>query len=162
MKNLKDFINESKGSVFKNEVKFSSKDYEAWKKEAGKKVEIDELDNLNVIYIDKKHIGTYDVEKQTLMADNLELFGHYVKESMINEGAHHNMGMTKISYAGKNKFGFMRYNDNAESIDVISFNKLSELADMEGFDEDDYMGIDKLGVGESVYDGAAYIYTRIW
>ncbi len=161
MKTLKDFINESKGSVFKNEVKFSSKDYEAWKKEAGKKVEIDELDDLNVIYIDKKHVGTYNTKKQTLATDQIELFGHYVKES-INESSYRNLGMTKVSYAGKNKFGFMRYNSNAEAIDVVSFNKLNELADSEGGMEDDYMDIDKLGVGESVYDGAAYIYTRIW
>lgn len=161
MKNLKDFINESKGSVFKNEVKFSSKDYEAWKKEASKKVEIDELDDLNVIYIDKKHVGTYNKKKQTLATDQIELFGHHVKES-INESSYRNLGMTKVSYAGKNKFGFMRYNSNAEAIDVVSFNKLSELADSEGFDVDDYMDIDKLDVGESVSDGAAYIYTRIW
>lgn len=85
-----------------------------------------------------------------------------VDENAINEGSYRNLGMTKVSYAGKNKFGFMRYNDNAEAIDVVSFNKLSELADSEGFDVDDYMDIDKLEVGESVYDGSSYIYTRIW
>lgn len=86
----------------------------------------------------------------------------HVDENAINEGSYRNLGMTKVSYAGKNKFGFMRYNSNAEAIDVVSFNKLSELADSEGGMEDDYMDIDKLDVGKSVYDGAAYIYTRIW
>lgn len=78
MKSLVDYIKESKGSSFKNEVKFSSKDYEAWKKEAGKKIEIEELDNLNVIYVGNKHIGTYDTKKQTLATDQIELFGHYI------------------------------------------------------------------------------------
>lgn len=86
----------------------------------------------------------------------------FISECMINENVYHNMKMCKVNYAHKNKYGFMRYNDTAESIDVISFNKLSDLASMEGFDEDDYMGIDKLNVGESLYDGASYIYTRIW
>lgn len=47
-------------------------------------------------------------------------------------------------------------------VEVIQFNKLAEYADYQGFSEEDYMGIDKLKVGESVYDGANYIYTRIW
>lgn len=39
---------------------------------------------------------------------------------------------------------------------------LSEYCEHEGFEEEDFMEMDKLKVGESVYDGASAIYTRIW
>ena len=68
----------------------------------------------------------------------------------------------EVVRAHKGKFGFMVWNDNAEQVSVISFDKLADYAALEGFDVDDYMGIDKCDVGESVYDGASYIYTRIW
>jgi hypothetical protein len=79
-------------------------------------------------------------------------------KDFINES---NQNTIKVSN-NKSKFGFMRYNDMANTIDVVSFDNLNELARQEGFDEDDYLDIDKLEVGESRYDGAAYIYTRIW
>lgn len=63
---------------------------------------------------------------------------------------------------GNMKYGFMVYNQDSNVVDVIQFNKLAEYADYNGFDVEDYMGIDKLNVGESSYDGASYIYTRIW
>lgn len=71
---------------------------------------------------------------------------------------------------GNMKYGFMRYDDNRGIVEVFQFNKLNDFAKLEGFSEDDYgmsasemyMDIDKLEVGDSVYDGAAMIYTRIW
>lgn len=66
---------------------------------------------------------------------------------------------------GDMKFGFMRYDDNRATVEVIQFNKLKDFAKFEGFGEEweeVYMDIDKLDVGESVYDGSSYIYTRIW
>jgi hypothetical protein len=63
---------------------------------------------------------------------------------------------------GNMKYGFMVYNQDSNVVDVIQFNKLAEYADYNGFDVEDYMGIDKLDVGGSAYDGASYIYTRIW
>ena len=80
MISLKDYLLESKkGSSFKEEVKFSSKDFEAWKKEAGNKVELDEIDNDNVcIYVGKKHIGTYNKKTQVLVTEDPSLFGNYI------------------------------------------------------------------------------------
>ena len=80
MKSLKEYLLESKkGSSFEEEVKFSSKDFEAWKKEAGNKVELDEIDDDNVcIYIGRKHIGTYNKKTQVLTTDDVSMFGKYI------------------------------------------------------------------------------------
>ena len=67
-----------------------------------------------------------------------------------------------VDYTNDGKFGFMYYEANAGLVGVISFDKLEKFAKSQGFNVEDYMGIDKLKVGESVYDGASYIYTRIW
>ena len=83
----------------------------------------------------------------------------YISESTINESRYE---IDECHAVGNMKYGFMRYDDNRGTVEVIQFNKLMELANYEGFDEDDYMGIDKLDVGESSYDGMSYIYTRIW
>ena len=83
----------------------------------------------------------------------------YISESTINESRYE---VDECNAKGNMKYGFMRYDDNRATVEVIQFNKLSEFADYEGFSEDDYMDIDKLEVGDSMYDGAAYIYTRIW
>lgn len=83
----------------------------------------------------------------------------YIGESFINESRYE---VDECRAVGNLKFGFMRYDEARGVVEVIQFNKLGEFANYEGFDEDDYMGIDKLEVGDSVYDGAAYIYTRIW
>ena len=82
--------------------------------------------------------------------------------SFIKEGYAATNNEWRVSNAGKGKFGFMWYNDHAGLCGVISFDKLEEFAESQGFDPDDYMDMDKCDVGESVYDGAAYIYTRIW
>ena len=80
-------------------------------------------------------------------------------EATVNEGRYRVAGCLA---KGNMKYGFMVYNQDSCILDVIQFNKLVEYADYNGFDVEDYMGIDKLDVGESVYDGASYIYTRIW
>ena len=83
----------------------------------------------------------------------------YLNESQINESRFTCGGCLA---RGNMKYGFMTYHRDSRVVEVIQFNKLAEYADYQGFSEEDYMGIDKLGVGESVYDGANYIYTRIW
>lgn len=87
---------------------------------------------------------------------------NYLKN--INEG-HINESRFEIDECnakGNMKFGFMRYDENRGVVDILQFNKLSDFASYEGFDEEDYLGIDNLKVGETAYDGASYIYTRIW
>lgn len=75
---LKRYILES-GSAFKTEVKFSAKDFEAWRKETDKKVEVEKFDDtLYGIYVGTKHIGSYNIKKQILMTDDISLFGHYI------------------------------------------------------------------------------------
>lgn len=98
--------------------------------------------------------------------ENLKSFiNESIKENssveIINEGFYQHFE-ENVKSANKNKFGFMRYDTMDERIEVISFNTLKEIAHEEGFDEEDYMEIDKLDVGESAYDGASTIYTRIW
>ena len=78
MKNLKNFILEA-GSSFKTKVKFSAKDFEAWKKEADKNIDVEKIDDtLYLIYIGNKHIGSYNIKKQILMTDDVSLFGNYI------------------------------------------------------------------------------------
>jgi hypothetical protein len=63
---------------------------------------------------------------------------------------------------GSAKFGYMMYDDNSATVTVIEFDDLKEFAESQGFDVEDYMEIDKLEIGESAYDGASVVYTRIW
>lgn len=63
---------------------------------------------------------------------------------------------------GNKKMGFVYYDENSATVQVIQFDDLESFAEAQGFDVEDYMGIDKLKVGESAYDGAAAIYVRIW
>lgn len=77
MKNLSEFLNESfQGSAFSHEVKFSKMDFEKWKKFVGDKAEVMVDGDINLIYIGNKHVGTYNIKKQVLMTDNIEMFGH--------------------------------------------------------------------------------------
>lgn len=82
-----------------------------------------------------------------------------INEGNINEGKYE---IDSCRAEGRMKFGFMFYEEMSGTVTVFEFNKLSEYADYQGFDEEDFMGIDKLKVGESVYDGVGAIYTRIW
>lgn len=63
---------------------------------------------------------------------------------------------------GNMKYGFMYYDDYRGIVEVIQFNKLSEYCDSLGFEIEDMMDLEGLEVGDSVYDGDASIYTRIW
>lgn len=82
-----------------------------------------------------------------------------INENNVNESKYE---VDSCRADGKMKYGYMFYEENSGTVTVIQFNKLSEYCDHEGFDEEDFMGMDKLKVGESVYDGASAIYTRIW
>ena len=83
-------------------------------------------------------------------------------KDFINEGWASQNNEWEVSNVDKGKFGYMWYDENSGLIGVISFDKLEEFARKQGFDAEDYMGIDKLNVGQSVYDGVSMIYTRIW
>lgn len=80
MKNLKEFLFESfRGSSFKEEVKYKNVDFEKWSKEAVKRkdFEIEDLgDNLVGVYLNGKHIATYNTKTQILMCDDTKLFGN--------------------------------------------------------------------------------------
>lgn len=60
------------------------------------------------------------------------------------------------------KYGFMMYDDNSGTVTVFQFDNLSKYADRWGMTEKDFMHIDRLKVGESVYDKSVTIYTRLW
>ena len=79
--------NESKGSKFKEQIKYSKSDWDKWKKEA-KEVFIgnyDEDPDLELAYIPNHkdrimdHIGTYNKKTKVLFCDDIELFGHEIK-----------------------------------------------------------------------------------
>lgn len=78
MKGLIEFLLESfGGSSFKEEVKYKNADFEKWRKEAGKDFEIEDLgDNLMGVYLNGKHIATYNTKTQILMCDDTKLFGN--------------------------------------------------------------------------------------
>lgn len=78
MKHLKDLLIESfGGSAFKEEVKYKKSDFEQWRKTAGKKFDVEDLgDDLRGIYLNGKHIATYNVKSQILMCDYTKLFGN--------------------------------------------------------------------------------------
>ena len=82
-----------------------------------------------------------------------------VNEGNVNEGRYE---VDSCRAVGKMKYGYMFYEEPSGTVTVIQFNKLSEYCDYEGFYEEDFMEIDKLEVGDSVYDGVSAIYTRIW
>lgn len=78
MKALKELLIESLGgSSFKEEVKYKKSDFEQWQKAAGKKFDVEDLgDDLIGIYLNGKHIATYNVKLQILMCDDTKLFGN--------------------------------------------------------------------------------------
>lgn len=78
MKDLKELLMESfGGSAFKEEVRYKKSDFEQWLKVAGKKFDVEDLgDDLRGIYLNGKHIATYNVKSQILMCDDTKLFGN--------------------------------------------------------------------------------------
>lgn len=77
-----------------------------------------------------------------------------IKESSFELG--------ELDVKGSMKYGFMMYDDNSGTVIVFQFDNLSKYADRWGMTEKDFMNIDRLKVGESVYDKSATIYTRLW
>ena len=60
-------------------------------------------------------------------------------------------------------YGFITIAPNSEIVNYISFDNLEDYANLDGGAINDYMGIDKLNIGESVFNKkAGLIYTRIW
>ena len=78
MKALKELLIESLGgSSFKEVVRYKKSDFEQWCKATGKKFDVEDLgDNLKGIYLNGKHIATYNVKSQILMCDDTKLFGN--------------------------------------------------------------------------------------
>lgn len=78
MKALKELLIESLGgSSFKEEVRYKKSDFEQWCKAADKKFDVEDLsDDLKGIYLNGKHIATYNVKSQILMCDDTKLFGN--------------------------------------------------------------------------------------
>lgn len=78
MKQLKDLLIESLGgSSFKEVVRYKKSDFEQWYKVAGKRFDVEDLgDGLRGIYLNGKHIATYNVKSQILMCDDTKLFGN--------------------------------------------------------------------------------------
>ena len=82
--------NESKGSAFENEVKYSKSDWEKWKKDSIKDLFVGNYENepdLELVYIPNHktrmmdHIATYNKKTETLFCDDINLFGNEVSEN---------------------------------------------------------------------------------
>ena len=87
MKRLFEYIsqNSAKGSSFKETVKFLTKDWINWQdevKDQNISIEKDQKsDNLFFIYLDNKHIGTYNSDDEELWTDDINFFGNYISEA---------------------------------------------------------------------------------
>lgn len=91
----------------------------------------------------------------------LSLKGYILTQSNIKESSD-KFELGEIDAKGNMRYGFMMYDDTSGTVMVFQFNSLSDYAEKWGMTTSDFMHIDRLKVGESVYDGAATIYTRIW
>lgn len=88
MKTIISYIRESlgKGTMFKDKVKYTATDWSSWCKEisSNKNIEIFDVEEnkqkLHLIYLDNKHIATYNPKTQELMTDDISHFGHVVTE----------------------------------------------------------------------------------
>lgn len=78
-------INESSGSSFSEQIKYSKSDWEKWKKETKEDVFVGNYENdpnLELVYIpndkDKtmNHIASYNKKTEILFCDDIKLFGH--------------------------------------------------------------------------------------
>lgn len=71
------------GSRFKQEVKYPKTEFEKWKKEMEKdkdvKVEYHWSDRIWLVYMDGKHIGTWNERTQILWCDDIQFFGNVVE-----------------------------------------------------------------------------------
>ncbi|WP_296864593.1 hypothetical protein [uncultured Methanobrevibacter sp.] len=81
---FKRFVNENlRDSSFKETVKYTKSDFENWKKEIknNKDIVIDHnsVEKIWLIYINDKHVGTYNEKTQILMCDDIKLFGNVVE-----------------------------------------------------------------------------------
>lgn len=82
MKSIVNYINEMKGSAFKETVKYTLSDWKEWRKEIGshKYFEIHKQDDMYLVYLDKKsgleHVASYNPGKEILYCDDIKLFGN--------------------------------------------------------------------------------------
>lgn len=73
-----------------------------------------------------------------------------------------NFELGEMDVKGSMRYGFMMYDDTSGTVMVFQFDNLSNYADRWGMTAKDFMHIDRLKVGESVYDKSSTIYTRLW
>lgn len=60
------------------------------------------------------------------------------------------------------KYGALSWYDDGQTAFLMEFDSVEDLANYYGTDEECWMGIDKIQVGETIRDGAGTCYTRIW
>ena len=60
------------------------------------------------------------------------------------------------------KFGCMSYDPNDDTVFIMEFDSVENLAEEYGTSVETWLGIDKIEIGKSIIDGAGRIYTRIW
>lgn len=88
MKAINRYINEQQGSRFKEEVRYTTSDWEKWKKNRPDDVYVSYMKDepgLELVYIPDgknktmRHIATYHTTRQVLFCDDITLFGHEVR-----------------------------------------------------------------------------------
>lgn len=60
------------------------------------------------------------------------------------------------------KYGALGWYDNGQTAFLMEFDSVKDLADYYSTDEECWMGIDEIEVGERVTDGSGAMYMRIW
>lgn len=84
IKKFDEFVCESfPGSNFREEVKFPKAEFEKWKKETKDnnniETDYDSHEKLWLVYMDGKHIGTYNDRTQILWCDDIKMFGNLIE-----------------------------------------------------------------------------------
>lgn len=60
------------------------------------------------------------------------------------------------------KYGAVGFDSTSETAFIMEYDSVKDLADYYGVDEECWMEIDKIQIGETIRDGAGTYYTRIW
>jgi IS5 family transposase len=60
------------------------------------------------------------------------------------------------------KYGVLGWYDDGQTAFLMEFDSVQDLSDYYGTDNESWMGIDEIEVGERVTDGSGAMYMRIW
>lgn len=60
------------------------------------------------------------------------------------------------------KYGVLGWYDDGQTAFLMEFDSVQDLSDYYGVDDESWMGIDEIEVGERVTDGSGAMYMRIW